>query len=274
MLLLDHQRRVARLLRGARHVDDLNRLFADLRLMKPGRASVQEIGNFAAHREERNSGITLQRVNDIQTSARLWHSQFQKGTPSADDIKRAGRANLNIMPEESIRERFGISRQTAQQVFNKGLRKFQERRPLKARELEVVTTLGLSMMWEVAFTGSILFSDFTDLLIEEGALESSAKDNFESVTHFVNLYALLIMHGTRLKLPDGDIAQLRLAASNSNTLRVVAHIPIAHIPKPITISVPLFETSLPSQTYCDPTVLTMLEAPIPVDIDGDRLVAL
>ena len=81
MLLEDHCRRVTRLLRGERRVTDLDRLFADLRMLKPGRTSVQEIGHFAAHRDERDSGISLGRANDIQTSARLWQRQFDGGPP-------------------------------------------------------------------------------------------------------------------------------------------------------------------------------------------------
>ena len=119
MLIEDHRRRVVRLLRGERPVSDMERLFSDLRMMKPGRASVREVGHFAAHREERDSGISLERANDIQTSARLWQKQFDGVPPDANHLKEAGRANLNIMPDDRIRETLGISRQTAEQTFAK-----------------------------------------------------------------------------------------------------------------------------------------------------------
>src|SRR3546814_3917073 len=108
MLQEDHKRRVARLIRGERKVADLHNLFSDLRMHQPGRATVQEIGHFAAHRHERDKGISLTRANDILTSARLWHQQFNLTKLTTDHLKEAGRANFRIMPDERIKERFGI----------------------------------------------------------------------------------------------------------------------------------------------------------------------
>jgi hypothetical protein len=275
MLIEDHKRRVARLLRGERKVTDLHSLFSDLRMCQPGRASVQEVGHFAAHRHERDAGISLARANDIQTSARLWHLQFDSAEPTADRLREAGRANLRIMPDETIKERLGISRQTAEQSFNKALRKFETRRPLKTRELELLKVFGLSMMWQFAFSDQALWRDFVDVLVEEGSLANEDKLTFESVSTFVSLYALNIMHGARLKMADGKMAQLRLAISEEGGfLRIKAEIPVSDTPKPIITSVPMFETTLMGADHCDPSLLTMFHEPIPAEIEGDRLVAL
>src|SRR3546814_3860977 len=88
MLQEDHKRRVARLIRGERKVADLHNLFSDLRMHQPGRATVQEIGHFAAHRHERDKGISLTRANDILPSARLWHQQFNLTKLTTDHLKR------------------------------------------------------------------------------------------------------------------------------------------------------------------------------------------
>lgn len=274
MLLEDHRRRVTRLLRGERHVTDLDRLFADLRMLKPGRSSVQEIGHFAAHRDERDSGISLSRANDIQTSARLWQQQFDGRTPSVDDLREAGRANFNIMPEPRLRERLGISKQTAQQSFNKAIRKFEACRPLKAREQEVLKVFGLSMMWQFALDDQTLCTDFADLLVMEGALADSARAEFERAYQFISLYALSIMHGSRLRMSDGDTTQLRLASSDSGFLRIKAQIPVTDTPKPITTSVPLFETALSADIHCEAQLLSLFDEAVPAEISGDRLVAL
>ena len=275
MLLEDHRRRVARLLRGERRVSDMERLFSDLRMMKPGRASVREVGHFAAHREERDNGISLERANDIQTSARLWQKQFDGVPPDIGHLKEAGRANLNIMPDDRIRERLGISRQTAEQSFAKAIRKYDAGRPLKHREAEVLKVFGLSMMWQFALDDHTLSAEFTDLLVLEGALPETERTNFERTSQFVALYALSILHGARLKMADGAITQLRLAASEeTGCLRIKAEIPIGGGRKPVTSSVPLFETSLAAATHCDPRVLTFMEEPVPAEIEGDCLVAL
>jgi len=274
MLLEDHRRRVTRLLRGERWVTDLDRLFADLRMLKPGRSSVQEIGHFAAHRDERDAGISLSRANDIQTSARLWQQQLEGKAPSADDLREAARANFNIMPESRIRERLGISKQTAQQTFNKAIKKYEARSPLKAREQVVLKIFGLSMMWQFALDDRTLCADFTDLLITEGSLEHSARANFENVFKFISLYALTIMHGARLLMADGKMTQLRLASSDSGMLRIKAQIPVTSTPKPVTTSVPIFETSLSSDIHCETQLLDLFAEAVPAEISGDRLVAL
>lgn len=275
MLLEDHKRRVARLLRGERQTTDLDRLFADLRMSKPGRASVQEIGHFAAHRDERDLGISHTRANAIQTSAMIWYRQTDGIQPSIDDLRDAGRANFTIMPEERIRIKLGISRQTAQQSFLKGINKLEAGRRLKARELEIVNLFGYSMMWQFAFDDSTLLSDLMDLLILEGSLSKSEKPQFETLSNFVSLYALAIMHGAKLKMADGEMTQLRLATSElEGLLRIKADIPVSTISKPLTVSVPLFETSLLAATHCDPSILTFLENLVPVEVVGDRLVAL
>lgn len=275
MLLEDHRLRVARLLRGERKVTDLHSLFSDLRMHQPTRASVQEIGHFAAHRHERDTGISLARANDIQTSARLWHLQFNLSKPNAEHLKEAGRANLRIMPDERIKETLSISRQAAEQSFNKAIRKFEAGRPLKEREVHVLKVFGLSMMWQFAFSDKALWPDFVDLLVEEGSLAEVDRPCMEPVSTFVSLYALNIMHGARLKMTDGKMAQLRLAMSEEGGfLRIKAEIPVSDTPKPITISVPMFETTLMAAAHCDPKLLTFMDEPIPVEIEGDRLVAL
>lgn len=275
MLVEDHKRRVERLLRGERNVSDLHSLFSDLRMHRPGRASVQEIGHFAAHRYERDTGISLERANDIQTSARLWHLQFSGITPSVAHLREAGRANLRIMPEERIRQRFGISHQAAKQSFEKAIREFDAGHPLKDRELEVLTTFGLSMMWQFAFSDKALWQDFVELLLEEGSLAPDDKPKLEAASTFVTLYALNIMHGARLKMADGQMSQLRLAVSREGGfLRIKAEIPVSDTPKPVTISIPMFDTALMSHNHCDPKLISMLDEPVPADIDGSKLVVL
>lgn len=275
MLLEDHRRRVTRLLRGERKVTDLHSLFSDLRMQRPGRASIQEIGHFAAHRHERDAGISLARANDIQTSAKLWHLQFTGIKPNAQHLKEAGRANLRIMPDERFKERLGISRQTAEQSFAKAIRKYEAGRSLKDRERKVLSVLGLSMMWQFAFSDKVLWPDFVDLLVAEGSLSVQDRSLFEPVSTFVSLYALNIMHGARLKMADGKMAQLKLAASEEGGfLRIKADIPVSEAPKPITTSVPMFETSLKACDHCDPYLLAVTDEPIPAEIESERLVAL
>lgn len=193
--------------------------------------------------------------------------------PNTAHLEEAGRANLRIMADERIRERLGISRQTATQSFNKALRKFEARRPLKQREGEVLKVFGLSMMWQFSFNDRVLLLDFQDLLVEEGSLAVEDTPSFGSAATYITLYAINIMHGARLKLADGKMAQLRVASSEeSGFLRIKAEISVSDTPKPITTSVPMFETTLMASDHCDPELLNSFAEPIPAEIDGERLV--
>src|SRR3546814_7835536 len=87
-------------------------------------------------------------------------------------------------------------------------------------------------MWQFVFDDKTLLSDFVELLIAEGALAEESRSSFESVSSFISLYALNIMHGARLKMADGKMAQLRLAASEEfGFLRIKAEIPVSDTPK-------------------------------------------
>src|SRR5688572_6682491 len=63
--------RVGRLLRRDFRSDDLTRLFLYARDRCDGRESVQEIGDFVAHHDERTKGLITRSTRDWQITA--WH---------------------------------------------------------------------------------------------------------------------------------------------------------------------------------------------------------
>lgn len=273
MLIEDHRRRVSRLLRGDQRVTDLDRIFSDLRAAKPGRDSVREIGHFAAHRGERDSGIVLQRAGDMQTSARLWTQQLNGIKPTIEDLRLAGAANLAIAPPERIKDRLRMTPQAARTLFRKAVDKIEAGRPVNLKEKDVVRVLGLSMMWQFAFDDRTLIADLCELLIAEQSLEADRRTDIERHAPFVALYALALMHGARLKMPNGDLAPLRLAMrEETGALRIKVEIPIPSVGKPVTSSVPMFETSLMVEEHCDPRLLEKGALDVPVEVEGNRLV--
>lgn len=204
MTNLDHSRRVARMIRGERNVTDLDRLFADLRFADPGRETVREIGDFAAHRTERDKGIVLKRAGDMQTSARIWLRQQRGIMPSIEDARSAGAANLNIASDEQIRNRLNASRQQARALFVQGMNKLAAGNPIGKKEHAAVNWLGTSFIWLNAFDDDRLVEDLADVLTEGGALAISDRGAFWACGPFITLHALTLMHGARLLLPGGD----------------------------------------------------------------------
>src|SRR3546814_15720687 len=83
------------------------------------------------------------------------------------------------------------------------------------------------------------------------------------------------MHGARLKMADGKMTQLRLAASEEfGFLRIKAEIPVSDTPKPLTTSVPIFETALMADDHCDHQLLTLIHETITAGITWEKLIAL
>lgn len=272
MTNLDHSRRLARLLRGERNVTDLDRLFADLRFAEPGRLTVREIGDFAAHRAERDKGIAMKRAGDLQTSARIWTRQQLGTVPSIDEARAAGMANLNIVTEVQIRDRLKVSRQQARGLFIQGMNKLAAGKDVGKKERAAVNWLGTSFIWLNAFDDNLLVQDLAEVLIDTGAMSVAERDPFLECGPFIALHALTLMHGARLLLPDGEYAPLRIAVrEETGTLRIRAEIPLENIGKPVGCRVSLFETALQANDHCTPGLIVNGAAgdgPVEIDAAG------
>jgi hypothetical protein len=252
------------MLKGDIRLSDFQVLFSDLRMNKPGFATVRDICHFAAHRDERDNGSSLERVCEIEESMQLWFDQYQikesGNIPNIAHIERAGRVNLKIIPESRIKDKLGISKQTATQTFNKALRKSSGSKPLKARETQILLHFGLSEAWEASFHLSELFPDFISLLQDEGALGDVLRDDLGDIYTSVSMYGLSIMHGAKLVMPPGDFSVLKLSVGDCGNLLVKAEIPIVNSIKEIVLSVPLFVADLLAENYCGPELLSHLKS--------------
>lgn len=274
---VDHVRRVARLLRGDRHVTDLDRLFSDLRSAVPGRPTVTELGDFAAHRQERDKGVVIKRAADMQVSGRIWVRQLLGIAPSLDEARAAGYANLNVATDEQIRNRLGVSRQAARSRFVQGMNKLAKKKKVNQKERDAINYLGTSFLWLYAFDDRQLIQELSDVLVEAGALATEDREAFASLAPFVTLYALALMNGARLRFTDYTTAPLRLCVrAGSNTLWIKAEIPIEDIGKPIGCRLPVFQTSLNAAACCAPELLenpALMDGPVEIGAEG-RLVAI
>jgi hypothetical protein len=276
MTNIDHQRRAARIARGERHVTDLDRLFGDLRSARPGRSTVTEIGDFAAHREERDKGITMNRAAEMQTSARIWVRQLLRIPPSLDEARAAGLANLRIASDAQIRQALGVSRETARSRFIQGMKKLAKKKKVSDKERAAINYLGTSFIWRYAFDDKQLIEELADVLIETGALAQEDRAAFADAAPFVALHALTLMHRAQLRLPDGGTAPLRLSVSPEATLQIRAEIQVEDVGKPIGCRIPVFETSLKAASHCAPELLkdaAMMAGPIEIGSSG-QLVAI
>lgn len=272
MSQLEHQRRVARLLRGERNVSDLDRLFADLRFKSCGKEVVREVGDFAAHRAKRDKGVVMRRVEDMQTGAGAWVRQMAGQVPTLDEARRVAEANLRIASEERIRDVLGLSHQQANTHYRKADRLLAEGKRPKGRQADVFNYLAGHFIWETAFTDASLMDDFASCLLQVGALSETDRLRFNECSEFVAMYALSIMHGSKIVLPGGGKAPLRLRTrEETGTLRIQANIPVDNVGKPVFCAVSVFETSLDAETYSKVSPQTgdfKTEIPIEIGPDG------
>lgn len=110
MLETDLQRRVQRLLSADCRTEDLDRIFLGLRGLAGCRASLREIGDFVAHRDQREKGPITQRVRDLAVSCHSWTwQQFGRG-PSLEQAMVVAEANLRIATDVQLDNKFKLKR--------------------------------------------------------------------------------------------------------------------------------------------------------------------
>ena len=270
MLDAEIRTRVRRLLEGEPRSADLDRIFLSLRPRSHGRDSVREIGDFVAHREEREKGAVTRRAQDILISARAWTRGLLGETPDPATIAEVAAANLRTATDEQLNIRTGLRRQVVGSVLAQGLKKLERRAELTIREQMVIAYLGGAFIWNPVFTDVQLAGDLLHVLGRCGLLPSGSRPEPADFLPFLSLYAVALMHGSALRFADGQKADLRSEHTNKeDLLEVKAMLPVTKQPKTVQASVCMFWTTLRAVEHCSGRVMN--EPHLwngPLDIDG------
>jgi hypothetical protein len=245
MIMLDEdlRHRVKRIVGGDYRTDDLDRLFLGVRDRAQGRDSVREVGDFIAHRGQRERGLSTQQSKDVFLSFRSWlHIGSGRGF-TLDDIRKVAEANLRTVTNEQLKRRTGLIRSEARSVLKKALRKLElEDAPLPTRrEKRVVDYLGSAFIWNPAFTDVSLMNDLCHVLVQNGLIVKSDLDAFRQVQDFLALHVITIMHGATIVLDDHSRASLNAGHNNDEGfLEVKALLRYSEFEKPVTLPFCLF----------------------------------
>lgn len=270
ILEADRRRRFERLLRGERKPGDFDQLFLAVRQCSFGRQTVREVGDFIAHRDERDKGPVTERAKAILTSLDLWLRASVLGAPpTVESVRRAGEANLVIATDEQLRNRLSLSRSAARTRFGKALRALENDRLPKAGDRLVFDCLGASLFWNPAFNSDDLMRELAEVLLRHRLLYSGEEEGLAQAAPFIVLNVVAAMHGSVLRL--GGSAQAKLIAGCRNSSRNVeirATLQIHDLGKPILAPVCMFWTTLRATEHCAQVLLDDLEAwsgPLEVD---------
>lgn len=142
MIADDLRMRAGRLLAGQRRVDDLDRLFLGLRDRHHGKESVREIGDFVAHRAERQKGLVTQVARDVLTSVSVWSLGFRNKKAEISDIVRAAKANFRLASDQQLKDGCGLRRPVVKRRLDSGLAKLERGETITDEEMAVLLYLG------------------------------------------------------------------------------------------------------------------------------------
>lgn len=247
------RQRVRRYIGGDRRVEDLDRIFLGLRDRCYGVASVREIGDFVAHRGEREKGPVTTRVRDVQLSLESWLNQGEGQFPDLPAAKRISAANLRTATDEQLAARLGLRRDVVKMALSQAIRKMEADRfeSVTQRERSVFDYLAAAFVWNPAFTDEQVAKDLAFVLSKAGALLGDEYDAFHAHGAFLALYVTALMHDSALIMDDGSRFDLVAGfANDQNRIEVKARIELAGWGKAVTAPVCMFWTRLLGPEHC------------------------
>lgn len=260
--------RVERLLRGDLRSDDLTRLFLFARDRCDGRESVQEIGDFVAHHDERTKGLITRTTRDWATTALFVLPNMNSavaGWKLPANFSDFLWASFRRVGSAYLRDYAALTRAEAQRLLPAIIGKFKKNPDgtislgvsESVKERELVNCLCNVLISKPAFKGDRLFDDFQATMKSHGLLQKSEMKSFERVKPAISLFAVTVMHNCTVRATDGTALPLTAAANpDGDEILVVSTVPInmPGIGKQFVAS-PIYSVSLRPADFCDPELL-------------------
>jgi hypothetical protein len=262
--------RVERLLDGKNRTDDLTHLFLYARDRCDGRESVQEIGDFVAHHDERTKGIVTRTVREFFAIANFFGPRFTVGGPHPIDPQNLPsvtpdflRACFTRLDHSIIKNNTGLSKAQAYKILPslvRALRKKQDGSfalPLITRdELALFQCLASYMTMRAAFEGNQLFADLCATLKSNGLITKPELQRAPVFKPAVLLFAASIMHNSVIRIEGGSTVKVH-ARRDVEGIHVSAAVPVMNIGQPneIKFACDIFTTNISPNEFCDPKLL-------------------
>lgn len=254
------RQRVERYIRGDRRVEDLDRIFLGLRDRCYGLISIREIGDFVAHRDQRDKGPVTETVRNIHLSLDSWLHQGEGRFPDLAKAKRICSANLRTATDAQLDARLGLRRDVVKSIVAQAIKKMEADRFEKVtkREQAVFNYLAGAFIWNPAFTDDQVSEDLATVLTKAGALLPQERAAFDANHAFLALYVTALMHDSAVVMDDGSRFELFAGFDNDQMrIEVKARIELAGWGKRVTAPVCIFWTKLIGTEHCSDALANM-----------------
>jgi hypothetical protein len=218
--------RVQRLLRGDSNPhDDLTAVFLALRDYSGGRACVVEIGNFIAHRGERNVGIITREAREFFAIVRFLYQQPKPALSLSNLPKNFSEllgGTFRRVDNPTLRSKLHVKRQVAERYLNEMLSRIQEDTNGSLflswptdQDIALINCLLGQIVMRPAFSNQQLTTELFAVLVANGLLRKEEQRAFRQLETVIGLFAVSQMHRCVVDLGDGTKAELRAGATHS-----------------------------------------------------------
>lgn len=294
--------RIERLMRGDFRIDDLMTILLYARGKSNGSQAVQEMGDFVAHKFEREKGPVSRSTRDWYITA-FYYFLIQQGGMSAQklptDFPEFLRAAMRRATHQKIKKDTGLSRTQARKIIEPMIAKFARNadgslsvNQNSREDLLLIKSLTSELPANVpAFDNDALFSDLKTILKREGLLADYDLPRFENLKIPIGLYAISVMHNSVMKI-GGSLVPL---AASKNAVAVgdlgvmaPAAVPLlglhARLPPSMAASIPgspvqvismttvMFATGIDADAHCTPDLLSasLPWSGVPLEVKPDQ----
>jgi hypothetical protein len=273
--------RVERLLRGDFRAEDLTRLFLYARDRCDGRETVQEVGDFVAHHDERTKGLITRTTRDWYVTAEYaalamnnqrLNKPFDLNKLPADlpsFLRASFRRGFGPDHNRSLREKTGLNRAAAERLLSTIIKNFASNADgtltitasHTKTEIELIKYLWSYLAVSPAFNGERLFDDFSATLKSHGLIQKSELRAFETLKAAIALYAITVMHNCTIQIRAGVSSQLTAGANQLIEVSAAVPVPMAGISPQgggqINLASSIYETAFDCENYCEAALLAM-----------------
>lgn len=254
--------RVKRLISGQAGFRDLDRIFQWARSRSFGNRAVKDVGDFAAHREEKNAGITWAATRNFTISLRF--HMYKLKEPERIDINHfndAAWSNFNRLEQHEFSSIFGLSKSKVKMHLKNALAKveqiaqgkFAPRIQYSEVERRILDYMITRLLSRPIFTQDQIAEELSTCLRQNGLITDAQKKDIVNQSDLIALFAIETLHGAKILFSKDDFAWI---SADEYEDKITLH---ARTPMPMSwgtfdVSFPLVLTNLVWNRHCDETV--------------------